>query len=318
MLRKIIGDALKKIDQKESNKIEITNCFSTTTNLIKHFKPDIAIVDHELAREEDIDDEKSGYDVAALLLGRFHKLQVLVNTGNAAENENGTYVFQRYLELKDKYPDRISFQEKGGRIDASAAGEIEFGLIGPISKAIRTHLKISDQATKELVRLIPSRSKVMREFLTKLGERIRVKGGMVVLQGKAQSGKTYIAEQIQEVREKLGWAPTSSTFTKVNIGAEESADENLFLSELFGHKKGSFSGAIGDKVGIVQKAMHGTILLDEIAEASKTRQTLLLDLLRDGKYKRVGGNRLDQTHAFLVLATYKNIHEENRKRYGSK
>ena len=80
-------------------------------------------------------------------------------------------------------------------------------------------------------------------------------------------------------------------------------------SELFGHEKGSFTGAIKQKIGKFEEASHGTLFLDEIADVSMNTQVKLLRVLEDKKIERVGGSKKMDVNIRLISATNKNIYE---------
>ncbi|MCJ7804009.1 MAG: sigma-54 dependent transcriptional regulator, partial [Desulfobacterales bacterium] len=88
---------------------------------------------------------------------------------------------------------------------------------------------------------------------------------------------------------------------------------NLLESELFGHEKGSFTGAIRRKIGRFEMANGGTIFLDEIGEVSPPTQILLLRVLQDHRFERVGGEETLEVDVRVIAATNKNLTEEMKK-----
>ncbi len=89
--------------------------------------------------------------------------------------------------------------------------------------------------------------------------------------------------------------------------------EGLIESELFGHKKGSFTGAVADKIGLFETAGEGTIFLDEIGDVPLTFQAHLLRVLQDGDYRKVGSNQIHRARCRVVTATNKNLEAEVKK-----
>jgi transcriptional regulator with PAS, ATPase and Fis domain len=89
--------------------------------------------------------------------------------------------------------------------------------------------------------------------------------------------------------------------------------QNLLESELFGHEKGSFTGAIRRKIGRFEMANGGTIFLDEIGEVSPPTQILLLRVLQDHRFERVGGEETLEVDVRVIAATNKNLTEEMKK-----
>jgi len=94
---------------------------------------------------------------------------------------------------------------------------------------------------------------------------------------------------------------------KVNCAA---IPENLLESELFGHQKGSFTGAVAQRIGRFEVANGGTIFLDEIADMSPPLQAKLLRVTQEGRFNRIGSNSELQTNARIIAATNRNLEEE--------
>ena len=120
--------------------------------------------------------------------------------------------------------------------------------------------------------------------------------------GETGTGKELVAEAIHNSSLRR-----DGPFVPINCGA---MPEGLVESELFGHMKGSFSGAIRDKKGRFELADGGTILLDEVAELSKHMQAKLLRFLQDGKFEKVGGEKTVRINVRVISATNKDLKEE--------
>ncbi|MGD9082654.1 MAG: sigma-54 dependent transcriptional regulator [Desulfobacterales bacterium] len=120
--------------------------------------------------------------------------------------------------------------------------------------------------------------------------------------GETGTGKELVAEAIHKSSLRR-----EGPFVPINCGA---MPEGLVESELFGHVKGSFSGAIRDKKGRFELADGGTIFLDEIAELSKYIQAKLLRFLQDGKFEKVGGEKTVRINVRVISATNKDLKEE--------
>ena len=122
----------------------------------------------------------------------------------------------------------------------------------------------------------------------------------VLLTGESGVGKSLIARLIHsnsKRREKPFLSINCATFT-----------ENLLASELFGHEKGAFTGAIGTKQGLLEIADTGTVFLDEISEISTSLQAKLLHVIEDSDFFRVGGTRSIRVDVRFIAATNRNIH----------
>ncbi|HSO61423.1 MAG TPA: sigma-54 dependent transcriptional regulator, partial [Desulfobacterales bacterium] len=116
------------------------------------------------------------------------------------------------------------------------------------------------------------------------------------------TGKELVANAIHNESRRAG-AP----FVPINCGA---LPEGLIETELFGHVKGAFSGAIRDKKGRFELADGGTVFLDEIAELSNTMQVKLLRFLQEGKFERVGGEQTLRVNVRVISATHQNLKKE--------
>ena len=127
----------------------------------------------------------------------------------------------------------------------------------------------------------------------------------VFIHGESGTGKELVAKQIHELSPR-----TSHSFVPVNCGA---IPESLMESEFFGHKKGSFTGAIEDKIGLFEAANHGTLFLDEVADLPLSMQVKLLRVIQEKAVKAVGGLEEVPTDCRILSATHKNLEEEVAK-----
>ncbi len=127
----------------------------------------------------------------------------------------------------------------------------------------------------------------------------------VLIQGESGTGKELIARAIHFNSHRK-----NKPFIIANCSAYS---QNLLESELFGHEKGSFTGAIRRKVGRFELADGGTIFLDEIGEVSPPTQILLLRVLQDHRFERVGGEETLEVDTRVIAATNKNLTEEMKK-----
>lgn len=123
----------------------------------------------------------------------------------------------------------------------------------------------------------------------------------VLLLGETGTGKEVIAKSIHQTSPRR-----DAPFVKVQCGA---MPESLLDSELFGHEKGSFTGAIASKKGRFERANNGTIFLDEIGELSLEAQVKLLRVLQEKEYERVGGQQTLKVDVRVIAATHCNLLE---------
>jgi formate hydrogenlyase transcriptional activator len=131
----------------------------------------------------------------------------------------------------------------------------------------------------------------------------------VLILGETGTGKELVARAIHELSSR-----SRRSFVKVNCAA---IPASLIESELFGHEKGSFTGAVAQKIGRFELAHQGTLFLDEIGELPLELQPKLLRAIQDQEFERVGGNRTVRTDVRFVAATNRDLKamiDENRFR----
>lgn len=142
----------------------------------------------------------------------------------------------------------------------------------------------------------------MREAIG-LAERVAPYPTTVLITGESGTGKELIARLIHEVSGRPG------SFVPVNCGA---IPENLLESELFGHVKGSFTGATGDRIGLFEEADRGTLFLDEVGELPPQLQVKLLRALQEGEIRRVGESQPRKVDVRTLAATARDLEAETQ------
>lgn len=146
--------------------------------------------------------------------------------------------------------------------------------------------------------ILESKSPAMKKIFEKL-EKIARSEAAVLLRGESGTGKEVTADLIQRKS-----ARAKKPFLKINCGA---LTETLLESELFGHVKGSYTGAVSDRLGLFATANGGTLLLDEIGEVSPALQVKLLRVLQSGEYTRVGDSKAQRCNVRIIAATNRNL-----------
>jgi len=199
---------------------------------------------------------------------------------------------------------------------AAADEPLLAALCEPIAIALR-----NDEARRTLVRRREAAEADRRSLLARLGrqdisdsvigattglkevmrgvELVARADAPVLILGETGSGKEVVAREVHKRS-----ARADGPFLRVNCGA---IPPELADSELFGHERGSFTGAAGRRKGWFERADGGTLFLDEIAELSPAVQVRLLRILQDGSYERVGGQQTLRVDVRLVAATHRDL-----------
>lgn len=142
------------------------------------------------------------------------------------------------------------------------------------------------------------RSQPMNDLKQKI-QKVAQSQAPIFIQGESGTGKEVVARCIHELSSRK-----NGPFIAVNCGAIPS---ELIESELFGHKKGSFSGAIKDKIGLFEAAEGGTLFLDEVADLPLQMQVKLLRVIQEKKIRAIGDNHEKNVDCRLLSATHKNL-----------
>jgi len=147
------------------------------------------------------------------------------------------------------------------------------------------------------------RSDAMRRVMAQL-ERVAVSESRVCILGETGTGKELVARTIHERSGRSG-----GPFVTLNCAA---VPAELIESELFGHEKGSFTGASGRHIGKFEQADQGTIFLDEIGDMPLAMQAKLLRVLEEGEVERIGGDKPIAVNVRVVVATHRDLEERVR------
>ena len=167
------------------------------------------------------------------------------------------------------------------------------------------HKKLSDEIVK-----IRGKEKILGESqrikeIYAIIQRVGPTDARILICGESGSGKELVARAIHRASKRA-----SMPMIEVNCAA---IPAELIESELFGHEKGSFTGATNQRIGKLEQADGGTIFLDEVGDMSLQAQAKVLRALEEGKIERVGGNKTIPVNVRLIAATNKNLPEEIKK-----
>jgi DNA-binding NtrC family response regulator len=187
-----------------------------------------------------------------------------------------------------------------------------------ISRKLENHLQRAGQKTseapassngagsagrKESVRMVCG-SPQMRKVVS-LAEKVAPADATVLIQGESGTGKEVLARHIHQYSSRSG-----RNFVAINCGA---LPESLLESELFGHERGAFTGALDRRQGLFEMAEGGTVFLDEVGEMTPAMQVKVLRVLQSGEFRRLGGSRLLKADVRLLAASNRDLQTEVRE-----
>nr|WP_103220482.1 nif-specific transcriptional activator NifA [Roseibium marinum] len=167
-----------------------------------------------------------------------------------------------------------------------------------LEKALNQELADKGHLPKPRIGGIVGESDKVRKVMEKIAV-VAQSNSTVLLRGESGTGKELFARAIHDMSPRK-----SKPFVKLNCAA---LPESVLESELFGHEKGAFTGAVGQRQGRFEMANGGTLLLDEIGEISANFQAKLLRVLQEGEFERVGGSKTLKVDVRLVCATNKDL-----------
>jgi two-component system NtrC family response regulator/two-component system response regulator AtoC len=244
---------------------------------------DVAMVDLELP-------DGSGIDVLRSIKSDELATECIVLTGHAD-------VATAIAAMKLGAYDYLSKPARLDEIEVVVQKAAEKARLRTENTALRLRLERHDRSSG-LVTDDPA----MKELLRTL-QRVAPSDLPVLVEGETGTGKELVAHAVHE-----GSPRAAGPFVAVNCGA---VPENLVESELFGHEKGAFTGAVARKPGVFELADHGTLFLDEIGELPASAQVKLLRALETKELRRVGATRTIRVDIRIVSATNRDLRVES-------
>jgi len=228
-----------------------------------------------------------------------HELEMLVKKGkriiieitvNLVKVENKEYSSSVLRDMTDRIQKETELREYLIEIEMLKANAEAENIM--LKEEIELESNFSNIITRD-----PNYKKVMRQI-----EQVADTDATVLILGETGTGKELLARAVHQLSDRADYP-----MIKVNCGA---LPENLIESELFGHEKGSFTGAHQQKIGKFERAEKGTIFLDEIGELPLDLQTQLLRVLQEGEIERVGGLKTLKLDVRVIAATNRNLEEQ--------
>ena len=281
-----------------------------------------------------VDDERVQRETLADLLSQHHDRVVAVANANDAIKAIETSIFDIVLtdykmpggsgldvarKAREWSPDTAvilmtAYADVAGVIEAMRVGVLDY-LIKPINvDALLSKLRLLGERRELLTEVTFLRDAMNRggrgnarltgdspatANVQALIERVAASEGTVLITGESGTGKEVAARQIHQLSARVG-----RRFVAINCGA---IPEHLLESELFGYKKGAFTGAVADKEGLFSYAHEGTLFLDEIGELPKSLQVKLLRALQEREVTPVGGKAPQKIDVRLLCATNRDL-----------
>lgn len=231
---------------------------------------------------------KGGIDVLKEITNRFTSIQVVMISGHGSID----------LAVKALKIGAFDFVEKPLSLDRVLTivyNALEMGSLRRENEELRSRLSEEDQ----LIGQSPAINEVRKIIRQAAGSDARI-----MITGENGTGKELVAREIHRLSERA-----EKPFVEVNCAA---IPDNLIESELFGHEKGSFTGAVQQRRGKFELADGGTLFLDEIADMSLSAQAKVLRVIQEMTFQRIGGEKTLEVDVRIIAATNKEIQEEIR------
>jgi len=254
------------------------NSFASSTAILNQTRVDLVITDLRLSDATGIDlikhIKKSTPDVEVILMTGYGSIDITIEAIKAGAYYylEKPYTADRLFTLVDRALQLIELKHENESLKRTIAGDSEtFGMIG---RDPRMH-----QIFETIRTAAPSDASVL-------------------IEGESGTGKELIATAFHAQSQRA-----AASFIRINCAA---LPNELIESELFGYKKGAFTGADRDKRGLIEAANNGTLLLDEIAEMPTHLQTKLLRVLQERRLRRIGDEKEIDVNFRLVSATNRN------------
>jgi two-component system nitrogen regulation response regulator NtrX len=274
-----IRQALKQVLEYEDLEVRVAASGGEAITLYPEFRPHLVFLDVKMAGLD-------GLETLTRLRDLDSKAQIVMISGHGTiataveATQRGAFDF---LE-KPLDTDRLLLTVRNALAHAELVGE-------------NARLKEAQESRYTMVGNSPALQSV-RELITKVGPT----SARVLITGENGTGKELVARALYETSPRRDQA-----FVEVNCAAIPS---ELIESELFGHMKGSFTGAFADRAGKFEQADGGTLFLDEVGDMSLSAQAKLLRVLQEGVVTRIGGSKSIQVDVRVLAATNKDLEAE--------
>jgi len=271
---------LEKLFEREGYKVFSSENFKETVTIVRENKIDIALLDIRLKGQRD------GIDLLKELKYAEPEIAIIIITGHGSIDSS-------VRAMKEGASDYILKPIDNDKLLITVRKNFEIKSL----RSENTYLKKALLNSVFTYNFITDNPKV-KEVL-KVADKIKNTPATVLITGESGTGKEVLAKYIHftSIRKE-------GNFVGINCAA---LSDTLLLSELFGHKKGSFTGAIEQKIGKFELADSGTLFMDEIGDMSLDVQAKLLRVLEERSFERVGGTKKIHVDVRMIAATNRNL-----------
>jgi len=271
-------DILSSFFDEKGFNVKTADSGEAALTVLKSFTPLIVISDVKMRKI-------SGVDLLKVIKEKYKNIEVVLIT---AHGDVKIAVEAIKLGATDFIIKPVNLKN----LEQIVLNAIERSSINEISQPV-----ISEDFSNNTSNII-SNNKKMREILD-YSRKAAVSNASVLIRGESGTGKELLANFVHKHSQR-----NNAPFVPVNCAA---LNENLLESELFGHKKGAFTGANEDRIGRFEEADSGTIFLDEIGDLPLATQVKLLRVIQEKEFQRVGENKTIKTNVRIICATHKNL-----------
>ncbi len=279
---KSIRKALREILEMEKMKVEEAQDGKEGLNLLLAKKYDCALCDIKMPR-------LTGMEVLQKATAEGVETPIIMISGHGTTDDAVDAVRSGAFDYISKPPDL-------NRLLITVRNAIQQGGLKTDNKILKRKIN----GVQEIVGQSPAILKVKETI-----DKVATSDARVLIMGDNGTGKELIARWIHEKSNRV-----NAPLIEVNCAAIPS---ELIESELFGHEKGSFTGAVRQSIGKFEQANGGTLFLDEIGDMSPDAQAKVLRALQEGKITRIGGDKEINVNVRVVAATNKDLHAEIEK-----
>lgn len=272
-----VGTFFRRLLERKGYSVIVANCGADAMKLMEAHRFHVAMVDLKLP-------DSDGLTLLQELKTRQPACEVIIMTGYSTTKTAVKAIQLGAFDYIDKPFEDI------GEVEALVQKAMDYGLRAqgmgggqPEWAEVAASLGFHVGVTPKMNRLVSIADKIAKKNIN------------VLIHGETGTGKEVLARFVHAASNRA-----DKMFIPINCGA---LPENLLESELFGHERGAFTGASGQRKGIFELANQGTLFLDEIGEASLSIQVKLLRVLETGEFLRVGGEKPIKTDVRIIAAT---------------